>query len=236
MRLHIDDLIREAMRDEEGAFYKLAALRQQEANAVCEDLVLTPFLSDWSTFTRQLIGFLNAVSEHKERFPVRLVGVNKETGDMQYEYRTINQWHLLRFVDFVAEMILPQCFHMTEILSDTCEYVEERIHIAEDGIQPTHLKEGYLLFDVDGIPQKRAMRYMLSIYTREEDRYRSLRIVDTYEVSSTDPQDIKRALVRANPELPHPAIFSFTCEERLPFTRTIYPIALRMAQKHLAHA
>jgi len=80
----------------------------------------------------------------------------------------------------------------------------------------------------------RVVRYAVSIFTRADERYRSLRTALVDEVAEGEPPHaLKRFLVDRYPDLPNPATYRVASELHFPVEETMLPVAKRKLLHYL---
>jgi hypothetical protein len=115
--------------------------------------------------------------------------------------------------------------------------VEEMLSIVPVGLIPLDVQEGFFFLSVPTNKSIRIYQYRLSIFTRHDEKYRSMKtefiearqrsIVHTYESIKTD-------LIRSKKDLPNPAVYSIESELSLPVDETLLPIAKRTLVRYIS--
>ncbi len=117
------------------------------------------------------------------------------------------------------------------------EFVEENMTLEEVGIIPSYVKEGYLLVPDRSERVLHILRYELSIFSGNEERYQSLKTTHVKSVQhgavEASPSTIKLDLVTEHRELPNPATYHFVTELEFPFNETLLPVAKRKLMRYL---
>lgn len=141
----------------------------------------------------------------------------------------------------VEDLILWALPHIQDAIEEgrtIFEFVEEHLHLEEVGIVPAYVEEGYLIVPDRPARQLHVLQYTLSVFTRADERYRSLK---TSYVKSMpkgavypSPQRIKLDLVAEHGALPNPATYFCATDLDFPFEPTILPIAKRKLMRLLS--
>ena len=146
-------------------------------------------------------------------------------------------------VDLVEELIRWALPHIQETIEEgrtIFEFVDESLSLEEVGIVPSYTEEGYVILPDRKERQLHVLRYTLSVFTRADERYRSLKT--TYVKSlprghvSPSPRSIKLDLVHEQPDLPNPATFFIDTDLDFPYEETVLPVSKRKLMRHLARA
>jgi hypothetical protein len=80
--------------------------------------------------------------------------------------------------------------------------------------------------------------YQITFWETASEKYKAIHThyVRSYEKNiSTTFQSMKSELVRANKQLPNPAVYAIESEMELPLEETFLPIAKRMLVRHLSN-
>ena len=117
------------------------------------------------------------------------------------------------------------------------EFVHQNLTLDPVGIMPLYQDEGYVFVPNHGANIVHVLKYELSLYSADTEKYRAMRTIEieTYVPSSIfeTPEDLKLALVEQHKDMPNPATFLMDTELDFPFDTTILPVAKRKLMRHL---
>lgn len=154
-----------------------------------------------------------------------------------YENREIGSRELT-FVEDLIQWALPLIREAIEEGRTIFEFVDEHLHLEEVGIVPSYVQEGYFLVPDRQGRRLHILQYTLSIFTRAEERFRTLRTTTVKSVSDDSialtPQNIKLELLRERRDMPNPATFLVGTVLEFPYEDTVLPVAKRKLMRHLS--
>ncbi|MEM1042673.1 MAG: hypothetical protein AAGI91_08600 [Bacteroidota bacterium] len=212
--------------DEESTRYRVLHGLQEARRAFGENAVY-PHLAD-------LIHLHEAMQEVADgsdalRGRGQITGIDLNQGTLRYEpmdepaflFETLIAW---------ASPLVEEVIEEGRAIFD---FVDEHTEVEAVGIVPSYQDEGYLLVPDSGVV--RILRYAVSIFTRHDERFRSLRTA-AVGTASADAQahDLKQRLVAEHPDLPAPATYRLATDLDFPVEATILPVAKRKLLQYLA--
>ncbi len=215
-----------AARDEESTRYRVLHGLQTVRRAFGENVVY-PHLADLI----HLHQAMQAIGQRAEALRGRgdLTGIDLSEGTLRYDeaeepamlFETLVTW---------AYPLVQEVIDEGRAIFD---FVDEHTAVEAVGIVPAYQDEGYLLVP-DGAAL-RVLRYAVSIFTRHDERFRSLRTADLGEApSGIPPHALKQRLIAAHPDLPTPATYRLATDLDFPVEPTILPVAKRKLLQYLA--
>ncbi len=212
-------------RDEEASRYHVLHGLQQVRRAFGQNQVY-PHLAD-------LIHLRTALREIGEgsdalRGQGPLTGIDLEKGVLRYgepEPRLL--------FELLIAWALPLIEATIEEGRAIYDFVDEHTAVEAVGIVPPYQNEGYLLVPDGRV--LRVVRYAVSIFTRHDERFRSLRTTSVNEVPANAlPHALKQFLVQHHPDLPNPATYRVATDIQFPVEETMLPVAKRKLLQYLA--
>jgi hypothetical protein len=211
-------------RDEEASRYHVLHGLQQVRRAFASNHVY-PHLADLIHLRTALCEISDRSDQLRERGP--LTEIDLEEGTLRYE----ESGRPMLFEDLIA-WALPRIEAAIEEGRAIYDFVDEHTDVEAVGIVPSYQDEGYLL--VPDAAVLRVVRYAVSIFTRADERYRSLRTALVDEVADDEPPHaLKRFLVDRYPDLPNPATYRVATELHFPVEETMLPVAKRKLLHYL---
>lgn len=196
---------------------------------------LYPQLSDLILHYRNLVAFREQKGALEARFPAELKGIDAAQKSLLWEKLLSTDAGMQELEDIVSYAI-QQFKPAIESGSTIYEYVEKEVAIEPVGVVPLYKREGYLLLRVGHRAPTQAYRYTTTIFEEESTRCRGLRLqyVDSWQSSvTTTAESIKRSIIRANPDLPQPAVYRIETGLQVPLKETLLPIAKRLLVRHI---
>ena len=232
--LRIEHFMR-APEDFEGAQYQVLSSLQAVRYAFGRNIIY-PHLSDLIRLHGGLKDLLRQVEDLRQALPGTLTGVDLEAGAMVYDKRDLGA-DALGAVEDLIRWALP---HIQETIYEgrmVYEFVEENIYIEEVGVMPSYTEEGYLIVPDPRRQQMHVLQYLLSVFTRSDERFRKLKtaVVESFPRRGVypSPQSIKIRLLAENRDLPNPATYFFATELDFPFEATMLPVVKRKVVEHI---
>ncbi len=212
--------------DEESARYRVLHGLQEARRAFGENHVY-PHLAD-------LIHLHEAMQEVTGESEVlrgrgQITGIDLNQGALRYEptdepaflFETLIEW---------ASPLIEDVIEEGRAIFD---FVDEHTEVEAVGIVPSYQDEGYLLIPDSGA--LRILRYAVSIFTRHDERFRSLRTAVIGQApADAPPHDLKQRLIAQHPDLPTPATYRLATDLDFPVEATILPVAKRKLLQYLA--
>lgn len=196
---------------------------------------LYPALLELVDLHAALVNIINNMNDIQDHFPQQLKEVDLEKGRLVYEQVNASDQDLERARDLIL-WALPKLEQAIDEGVDIYNFVDDHITIQHVGIVPMYREEGYWF-----VPEHRArllhlLRYQVSLFTSENERYRRLKTSHIGEVSQrlvqSTPESIKLNLIALYNDLPNPATYCCETDLDFPYNETILPVAKRklMAQ------
>lgn len=225
-----------ADQDFESAQYRVLGGLREMREAFTSNIIY-PYLGSLI----ELHGTLNAVLENLDQLrsavPKRATGIDLFQKALIYENEQLGS----RELAFVEELIGWALPHIREAIEEgrtIFEFVDEHLHLEEVGIVPSYVQEGYFIVPDSYGNRLHILQYSLSIFTKSEERYRTLRTttvksVDQWSIARS-PNAIKLELLQENRELPNPATFMVEAALEFPYEDTVLPVAKRKLLRHLS--
>lgn len=217
--------------------YTLMAYLQQITRYFDENK-LYPQLADLIFHYNNIVAFRENKKYLQEHFPKKLSGVQIEKLQVLYE-QMIEDSNVMQELE---EIIHYAAANMkTTITSGTAiyEFVEEKLTITPIGLLPLNIEEGYFFLSSGKSKATRIYQYRLSIFEKHNENYRSIKTsyVEMHQRSFVNTyENIKYELIKANHQLPHPAVYSIETSLSFPVEETLLPIAKRSLVKFISKA
>ena len=196
---------------------------------------LYPQLSDLILHYRNLIAFREQKGAMESQFPTELKGIDPAARRLLWERLSTDDTSMQELEDIVGYAI-EQFKPAIESGSTIYEYVEKDVAIEPVGVVPLYKREGYLLLRSGHHSPTRAYRYTTALFEQDATRFRGLRLeyVDSWQSSvTTTAESIKQSIIRANPDLPQPAVYRLETGLSVPLNETLLPIAKRMLVRYI---
>lgn len=226
-----------SIEDFETSQYKvLGALRKYSTSF--NEKRIYPALAELIALKMKLTELVGKESELKSEFPKNIVGFDIENKKSIYE----NTYFSDRLIEEVVEFInwsLPKINEMLEEGIAIFDFIDDNIALEQIGILPMYKEEGYLAIPDRQVGEIKVYRYESSIFSSQEEKYRSLKVNFLYSIPNlmlvdTISQTIKTELKNKFSDLPTPAVFSANTDLDFPFVQSIFPVVKRKFIKHLA--
>lgn len=175
-------------------------------------------------------------AKYAHALPRKLTGVDLENKTLQFDSVPADP-EVINNMFVLVEWALPQMQAVTDEGVTMFDFVTQNLSVSVVGIMPLYRDEGYVLIPDHSNNLLHVLRYEMSLYTSDGDRYRALKTIelDPYRLSSHTlaPEDIKSMLVRKHADMPNPATFLLTTDLDFPFEPTILPVAKRKLMRTL---
>lgn len=216
--------------DEEMARYHVLGGLQRVRRAFAATQVY-PHLAELIRLRAALRQIADEAQSLRERRPGTLSGIDLDAGRLLYE-KPEAEWLLF---EALIDWALPLIEEVIEEGRTLYEFVDEHSRVETVGIVPAYQDEGYLLVPDARAARLRVLRYAVALFTRAEERYRSLRTAEIAEApADAPPQEVKRALIAQRPDLPNPATYRLETDLDFPVEETVLPVAKRKLLQYLA--
>ncbi len=222
--------------DFERAQYRILSSLQMARQAFSHNIIY-PHLGQLVTLYGTLQTILERLDGIRKALPGRLKSIDLENQTVEYEPQLQNLGQM-GFIEDLIQWAMPHLQVAIEEGRTIFEFVEEHLHLEEVGLVPSYVEEGYLIVPDHHARRLHILQYNLSIFTRAEERFRSLK---TTHIKSIDepglrytPQGIKLSLLEERPDLPNPATYFVDSMLDFPYEPTMLPIAKRKLMRYLS--
>jgi hypothetical protein len=234
MSLRIETFLTSSGDSEKKQYLVLSGLKAYKDEFTRNKLY--PSLSELADLYAALQDLTGEREDIQQHVPQELKDVDLQNQQLIFEPVEETDKNLDQILDLVLWAI-PLVKKTLEEGMHIYNFVDEHIMIAEVGIVPIYLEEGYWFVPESRAHQLHLFRYEISLYTSANERYRTLktRALETVEqerISST-PEEIKWMLIRKYRDLPNPATFMCETELDFPYGETILPVAKRKLMARL---
>lgn len=230
------DLFSGAVRDIERTQYQVLAGLQNIRTAFSNNRIY-PHLGHLINLYRSLQTVLEQSEQFRTSQTGRMTGVDLEHQTVQYEWPELDSDQMAS-VETLIHWALPRIQETIEEGKAIYEFVEDNLEVETVGIVPSYVQEGYLMVPDREHAVLYVLRYTLSIYREEDERYRTLKteVCKTLQQHGADrsPSSIKLKLVEERKDLPNPATYFFQTDLAFPFEATLLPIVKRRFLQQLA--
>jgi len=210
----------------------------QEVNKCFNENKLYPQLADIIFHYNNLVAFRENKKYLQEQFPKKLSGIQMEKLQVLYE-QIIEDDELMQELEDIIQYSTGKMKSTIQSGSQIYEFVEEKLNIFPIGIVPLDTNEGYFFLSEGSFRTTLVYQYRLSFFEKHDEKFRAIRteyvnewernFVNTYE-------NIKAELLRHNPHLPNPAVYSIETELTFPIAETLLPVAKRSLVRYISQA
>ena len=210
----------------------------QEVNRFFNETKLYPQLGDIVFHYNNLVSFRKNKRYLQDHFPKKLTGVQMERLQLIYE-SMIEDDELMETLESIIQYAMPKMEHSISTATEIYETVEEKISIEPVGIVPLDVTEGYLLVQTEKPKETQAFYYRLNLFHKHNEPYRSLKTHWMHawkKTLFTTLEQYKLELLKLNPTLQNPAVYSIACELHFPMQETFLPVAKRCFVRYLNKA
>ena len=235
-QLSVETFVTGARDVELGQYTVLQGLQAHQATFARTQLY--PGLADLLQLHGQLTALLEQIDTLQRGFPHTIKEVD------QAEQRLVVESSLEdpAMMDRIAALVrwaLPAIKGAIEEGMEIYNFVEDHIAIENVGIMPVYRDEGYWF-----IPELRRsllhlMRYEVSLFSADGERYRTLktRLIESLTESRvrTPAETIKLSLIERYHDLPNPATYRCETDLDFPYAETMLPVAKRKFMNYLFH-
>lgn len=230
------DLFLQAGQDFERSQYQILDGLQRVRRDFTHNIIY-PHLSDLVNLLGTLKTLVQQLGDMRQARPGEITGIDPVARAVVFDRAALG-WNQMDAVEELVQWALPQIQATIEEGRTIYEFVDEHLHLAEVGLVPSYLEEGYLFVPDLHAGMMHILQYQLSIITDAEERFRSLRTAHLrtvpYDRRLTTPQSLKLELVAERKSLPNPATYAFEAELDFPFEATMLPVAKRKLMQYLA--
>jgi len=233
--LSLDMFVR-ADRDLEAAQYRVLS-GLQEARRAFSGNIIYPHLRTLIDLHNALQVVIDNLDQMRTATPRKLKEIDLVQQALVYETMEMGSKELA-FVEELIQWAIPHVRSAIDEGRTIFEFVDENLSLEEVGIIPSYVQEGYFIVPDRQGRKVHIMQYSLSIFTRAEERYRSLRTSTVKSIShgqvDPSPQSIKLQLLEEHRELPNPATYLVDTFLEFPYQETLLPVAKRKLLRHLS--
>jgi len=217
--------------------YKLLAYLQ-DVKKYFGETKLYPQLSDVIFHYNNLIAFRDNKKILQDQFPKRIDNVDMKKVELVYE-QMLSDNEVMNELERITQYSLDE---MKGAISDGAgiyDFVEKQLHVEPIGIMPLYKNEGYMLLRYGTYTEVRAYNYVITLFEHQKDRFKGIKMqyLNSWHLSiSNTYEQIKRDIIRYNPTLPNPAVYSMDFPLSVPLDETLLPIAKRVLVRHIETA
>jgi hypothetical protein len=230
------DLFTGAVHDIERTQYQVLAGLKRAQDAF-EQQRIYPYLGRLVSLYRSLETIIDRSERFRSARTGQIADIDLENETIEYEWPEIDADQMADVEDLMR-WALPRVKDAIETGTAVYEHVENNVELETVGIVPSYVQEGYLMVPDRESQQLHVMRYTLSIFTDEEERYRSLKTEHCKTVAQEGvdvaPGSIKMQLIEEREDLPNPATYCFQTDQAFPYEETLLPVAKRRFIRHLS--
>ena len=230
------DLFVRADQDFESAQYRVMGGLREMRDAFTANQIY-PHLRSLIELHATLNSVLENLDQLRSSSPKWLSGIDLEERTLLYEHEPMNSRELA-FVEELITWAVPLIREAIDEGRTIFEFVDENLRLEEVGIVPSYVQEGYFIVPDRLGSRLHILQYSLSIFTKAEERFRTLRTTTVKTVAQRavdrSPNAIKLDLVREKPDLPNPATFVVETALDFPYEDTVLPVAKRKLLRHLS--
>jgi hypothetical protein len=230
------DVFTGAVHDIERTQYQvLAGLKR--AHDAFEEQRIYPYLGRLVKLYRSLETIIDRSERFRSARTGQIAEIDLENETIEYEWPEIDA-DKMSDVEDLMRWALPRVQDAIEEGKAVYEHVENSVELETVGIVPSYVQEGYLMVPDREEQQLHVLRYTLSIFTDEDERYRSLKTehCKTVPQEGVDvaPGSIKMELIEERDDLPNPATYCFQTDRVFPYQETLLPVAKRRFIRYLS--
>jgi hypothetical protein len=230
------DVFTGAVHDIERTQYQvLAGLKR--AHDAFEEQRIYPYLGRLVKLYRSLETIIDRSERFRSARTGQIAEIDLENETIEYEWPEIDA-DKMSDVEDLMRWALPRVQDAIEEGKAVYEHVENSVELETVGIVPSYVQEGYLMVPDREEQQLHVLRYTLSIFTDEDERYRSLKTehCKTVRQEGVDvaPGSIKMELIEERDDLPNPATYCFQTDRVFPYQETLLPVAKRRFIRYLS--
>jgi hypothetical protein len=198
---------------------------------------LYPHLSEVISLYQTLSIINREVKKLEDGMPSQIKDINFI--DQKITYQLLHNDH--KHLDSVKKTInwaLPLIKETIDEGIAIYEFVDENILVEKIGIMPNYTEEGYIFVPDNKGKKLYLFRYELTIYTKSDDNYRSLKTkyISTMDESllKSSLNSVKLQLLKKHDDLPNPATYAFSTDLDFSFEDTMFPVIKRKFLKYLS--
>jgi len=198
---------------------------------------LYPDLANLHGHYNNLVAFQRHQKSLRSQFPSKVTGIDARRLQLQYQQLVDNDT-ATDIIDKVIAFARPQMQGALKHGQKLYEEIAGQMELTPIGLMPLDTTEGYLFITFKEKRHTGIYRYALSIFTHNNERYRSL---NTHYLGNElrslhfTYEKMKAGLIKKYKALPNPATYVIATPAPIPFEPTVLPIAKRMLVQHLSH-
>lgn len=235
--LQVDHFIRAAYDFEQAQYQVLGGLKTiRDAFA---HTIIYPYLGELIKLADVLRGIVRNAEAMNQAQPGEIIDLDLEAARLVRAPGAFSDRQLGALVELI-QWALPQIEQAIDEGRTIYEFVDGHLHLEEVGLVPAYVEEGYLIVPDRQARQYHVLRYAVSVFTRADERYRSLKttFIKSMPHAAVEPapQHVKLELVAEHPSLPNPATYYCDAALDFPYEATVLPIAKRKLMRRLAQA
>lgn len=229
------ELFTHALQDYERAQYQILGEIQNARRAFAQNRIY-PHLADLVRCYATLQTIVKQSDSLRDAWPGQISRIDLDAQEIVFTQPELDN-DQLRVVHDLIHWALPHIQAAIEEGRTIFEFVEDHLRLAEVGIVPSYVQEGYLFVPDHDRKEVHVLLYSFSIFTGANERYRSLKTTLVKSVPQQpfgfSPRSLKLDLMAERKELPNPATYYLDSELDFPFESTLLPVAKRMLMRYL---
>lgn len=235
-QLTVETFIAGARDPELGQYTVLQGLQTHQSAFARTQLY--PGLAELLRLHEQLKGILQEIETLERGFPRTIKEIDEADKRLVME-SSLDDPAMMDRISSLIRWALPLIGGTIEEAMEIYNFVEDHIAIEDVGIMPVYRDEGYWF-----IPELRRsllhlMRYEVSLFSAQGERYRTLktRLLEslTEHHVCIPAETIKLSLIERYRDLPNPATYRCETDLDFPYAETMLPVAKRKFMNHLCH-
>jgi hypothetical protein len=229
------DLFLAAGTDYEAAQYRIMDGLKQARQAFSRN-ILYPHLGELVKLHDTLVTITTRSSDLREALPGQIKRIDLENKTVIYDRPELESAEI-RAIEDLIHWSLPFITEAIEEGRTFFEFVDENLQVEQVGIVPSYVEEGYLLMPDQAEKTLHVVRYTMSIFTGQGERFRSLKTTYVESIAHgsvhPSPHSVKLSLIDRWKDLPNPATYFVGTDLEFPFESTMLPVAKRKFIRHL---
>jgi hypothetical protein len=198
---------------------------------------LYPALAELTSLLSALNDVVQQQTGLKQHMPQELKSIDLANKRLVFEDVNYEKTNFELVIELIT-WALPLIGRAVEEGRRIHDFVDENLVVEEVGLVPAYREEGYFFIPENRLSMLHVMRYEVSLFSSERDRYRTLKTKLLRSLGRQpfhrSPESIKLELVEQHHDLPNPATFHFETDLDFPFSETILPVAKRKLMARLA--
>lgn len=189
---------------------------------------LYPPLSDLIWHYRNLLSFKETSYMLESGFKKEIKDIDMNNQKIVYSDLVKEEW--IKEINAIINYAAPLLQENINSGKGIYELIEKHLTLETVGLMPVNNSEGYFLFHYTKSKNVPAYYYSVSKIHTSEGMGRAIytNYVGTYNLGINKTYEtIKDQLIKANKDLPVPAVYTFQTELLVPFKETLMPVAKR---------